>query len=69
MSDRDINLTQSRPAMLPAQVAGQWVAWNRDMTEIVSHGSELASVRDEALAKGCDEPVMQKTLPAVAFIG
>ena len=53
---------------VPAQYAGQWVAWNENCTEILAHGAELREVRDGAIAGGCTRPVLQK-IPHGPFIG
>jgi len=57
-----------RPAPIPAQYAGQWIAWNDERQVIVAHGGDLEQVRREALQRGCAHPVFQKVCPA-PFIG
>ena len=56
------------PPPVPAEFAGQWVAWNKDRTEAVAHGASFGKVRAEALAAGCREPVMQRVTGA-PFVG
>jgi hypothetical protein len=54
----------------PPEYAGQWVAWDRQQTEIVAHGSQSKYVLDAARAAGHAAPVMQK-VPTLGsyFIG
>jgi hypothetical protein len=49
-----------RPKPAPAQYAGQWVAWNKDGTAIIAHGSDVALVREAAIAAGCSLALLQK---------
>ena len=53
---------------VPREYAGQWVAWNEECTEILSHGDDMRDVRDLAIAAGCARPVMQK-IPHRPFVG
>jgi hypothetical protein len=53
---------------VPAEYAGQWVAWNQDCDEILSHGDDMRAVRDQAVARGCERPVLQK-VPRAPFVG
>jgi hypothetical protein len=57
-----------RPDPAPAELAGQWVAWNTDRNKIVAHGSKLEDVRADAIAAGCREPLMQRIL-GTPFVG
>jgi hypothetical protein len=41
-----------RPKPVPAECAWQWVAWNADCAEIISHGRSLAEVRSQAISAG-----------------
>jgi hypothetical protein len=49
-----------RLPLIPPELAGQWLAWNDDRTEIVAHGAVYSDVFQEALARGCEFPVIQK---------
>jgi hypothetical protein len=53
---------------VPAQHAGQWIAWNDDYTSIIASGTAMGKVRDQALARGCTRPVLQK-IPRAPFVG
>jgi hypothetical protein len=53
---------------VPQEYAGQWVAWNEQCTEILSHGNDMREVRDRVIAAGCARPVMQK-IPRGPFVG
>ena len=45
---------------IPAEYAGEWIAWNNDQSEILAHGKVLAEVRQQAVDRGCSRPVLQK---------
>ena len=52
------------------EYAGQWVAWNKEGTEIVAHGRELSVVHDAAIAAGHLDCVLEKVPKAnTVFIG
>jgi hypothetical protein len=57
-----------RPDPAPIEYAWQWVAWNGDQTQILAHGRDFGTVLDEARAAGCEDPLMQKVVPA-PFVG
>jgi len=57
-----------RPKPIPAEYAGQWIAWDASRREIVAHGWEMSRVRSEAIAVGHSEPVLQK-VPRGPFVG
>jgi hypothetical protein len=57
-----------RRSPIPGEFAGQWVAWNQDCTEILSHGKDLTTVRERAISLGCERPVLQK-VPHSPFVG
>ena len=57
-----------RPEPAPLELAGQWVAWNRDRSEIVAHGPKFDEVRADAIAAGCRDPLMQRVL-GTPFVG
>lgn len=57
-----------RPGPIPAEYAGQWIAWDANRREIVAHGSEMSRVRGEAIAAGHPEPILQK-VPRGPFVG
>jgi hypothetical protein len=52
---------------VPAQYAGQWIAWNMDRTAVVACGTDMCEVRSQALARGCTRPVLQK-IPHAPFV-
>lgn len=57
-----------RPA--PVEFAGQWVAWNKERTQIVAHGTEMAAVHTAAVAAGHLNPILQRVRhPNIHFIG
>jgi hypothetical protein len=53
---------------VPAEYAGQWLAWNNDESEIVAHGTNMTEVWNQAIQRGCANPVLQK-IPRGPFIG
>lgn len=48
------------PLPAPIEFAGQWIAWNRERTRIVSHGRDMASVHAAALAAGHPQAILQR---------
>ncbi len=58
----------NRPQPTPLEYADQWVAWNKDRTQILAHGANFGKVRAQAVAGGCAEPLMQRVL-ASSFVG
>lgn len=64
------NNNPRRPKPAPVEYAGKWVAWNCQQTEIVAHGSDVASVHRAASAAGHPDAVLQKVRdPKLRFIG
>ena len=58
-----------RPKPAPVEYAGQWVAWNREQSEIVAHGAVLAEVHKAAIDAGHPDAVLQKVRRPGSFIG
>jgi hypothetical protein len=58
----------SRPKPIPAEYAGQWIAWDTGRTQIVAHGPDRSEVRRNALAAGHPAPILQK-VPRGPFLG
>ncbi|MBN2309333.1 MAG: hypothetical protein JXR94_10200 [Candidatus Hydrogenedentes bacterium] len=50
----------NRGKPIPAEFAGEWIAWNDGRSEILAHGVELTDVRRRAVERGCARPVLQK---------
>jgi len=57
-----------RATPVPAEYAGQWVAWNEHRTGILAHGRRMPEVRQAAIALGCPRPILQK-VPRGPFVG
>jgi hypothetical protein len=57
-----------RPQPVPAEYAGEWVAWDEDRTGVLAHGARMDEVRQQAVARGCVRPVLQK-VPRGPFVG
>ncbi|MEX2118837.1 MAG: hypothetical protein WD847_04435 [Pirellulales bacterium] len=58
------------PKPAPIEFAGQWVAWNKERTEIVAHGTDMAAVHAAAMNAGYPEAILQRVRrPDVSFIG
>jgi len=53
---------------VPAELAGQWIAWNDDRSQVLAHGTDLSEVRRQAAEHGCACPVLQK-VPRAPFVG
>jgi hypothetical protein len=58
----------SRARPIPAEYAGQWIAWDADRHTIVAHGVDMSQVRRDAVAAGYREPILQK-VPRGPFVG
>jgi hypothetical protein len=48
------------PPPVPFKYSGQWIAWNKERTEIVAHGLDVAEVHRAAQATGDPMPLLQK---------
>jgi len=57
------------PGPAPVKFAGQWVAWNKDQTEIVAHARSIAEVRASAIAAGYPNAIYQNVRKPGIFIG
>ena len=53
---------------VPCECAGQWIAWNEDRNEMLSHGGDYRAVRQEAIRRGCARPILQR-IPRGPFVG
>jgi hypothetical protein len=53
---------------VPAEYAGEWIAWNEDGTKIVAHGAGMTAVWQQAVARGCSRPTLHK-IPRGPFVG
>ena len=70
MPKRNIISDPRVPKPAPVEFAGQWVAWNKQRTEIVAHGKKMADVRAAAIAAGHPDSILQRVRrPDVIFIG
>ena len=52
--------TRRNTPPVPAEFAGQWIAWNRDQTQIVASGSSFNQVKERAAALGESSVVLAK---------
>jgi hypothetical protein len=48
---------------------GQWVAWNRERTQVVAHGRSLAEAHRAAMQAGYANPIFEYVRPPSLFIG
>ena len=69
MPNPEINRTLRHPGPAPIEFAGQWVAWNKSQTEIVSHGRDVAAVHAAAIAAGHPDAILEKVRRPGIFIG
>ena len=70
MSQPVCNTNTCHPLPAPVDYAGQWVAWNKQRTQIVAHGTDMAKVHAAAVAAGHSNPIVQRVRhPDVHFIG
>lgn len=60
----------SQPPRVPSHYCGQWIAWNREQTQIVASGPTLPSARAAAITAGESQPILTKAPDAkVRFVG
>jgi hypothetical protein len=70
MPKSETTAVQRWPTPAPVEFAGQWVAWNSERTEIITHGTDVAAVRAAAIAAGHPDAILQKVRqPNSIFIG
>ena len=70
MANPEATAYPRRPKPAPVEFAGQWVAWNRQQTEIIAHGKDVAAVRATAVAAGHSDAILEKIRrPDTVFIG
>jgi len=70
MSAKPTSSELQHPPPAPIEFAGQWVAWNKQRTEIVAHGRDMATVHRAALAAGHPDAILQRVRrPDERFIG
>jgi len=60
MADQVVPDEIRHPGPAPIEYAGQWVAWDKEQTEIVAHGRDVASVHAAAIAAGHPEAILEK---------
>lgn len=59
-----------RPPAAPVELAGQWVAWDKQRAEIIAHGHDVAAVRAAAQGAGFPDAILEKVRqPGATFIG
>ena len=62
--------TNEQLPTVPKQYAGQWVAWNKDRSEIIASGRTFEEARRAAEAAGESKPILAKAPRAdVRFLG
>jgi hypothetical protein len=47
-------------APIPAEYAGQWIAWNANESDILAHGRDFSEVHQRAIEISCARPVLEK---------
>jgi hypothetical protein len=58
------------PKVVPVEYAGQWVAWNREWTEIIARGAKMADVHQAAVAAGHPDAILQRiSRPDTRYVG
>ena len=63
------NQRPTSAAAAPIEYAGQWVAWNKAQTEIVSHGPTFGEVYAAANAAGHTDAIYESVRRPGIFIG
>ena len=70
MTRLDLTPDSRHPPPAPVEFAGQWVAWNKQRTEIVAHGMDWEAVHAAASAAGHPDAILQHVRqPGSRFIG
>jgi hypothetical protein len=70
MTKRNVASKLPIPKPAPVEFAGQWVAWNKQRTEIVAHGKAMAAVCQAAIAAGHPDSILQRVRdPNARYIG
>jgi hypothetical protein len=60
MSQSAIISDSIHPRPAPIEFSGQWVAWNRQRTQIIAHGPTMASVHAATIADGHVNAILQR---------
>ena len=61
---------EAPPPVAPVEFAGQWIARNRERTQVIAHGADVAAVRAAAVAAGQPDALLQKVArPDQVFVG
>lgn len=50
----------NRPLPAPVEYTGQWVAWNKERTIVLAHGSTLAEASDAAKSVGYPDALFER---------
>jgi hypothetical protein len=50
-------------ALVRLDHAGEWIAWDRDLTRAVATGEDMEAVHAAAVAAGVDQPVLEWVPP------
>ena len=64
MTIQDFHARFPGRTLIPAEYAGQWIAWNEDRTRIVANGTDYSEVYEQAVRGGCARPVLHKVARA-----
>lgn len=63
------NKPASRP-VVPKELAGKWIAWNSQGTKIIASANDIRAARDQAVAAGEQDPIVDWVPPAhTRFVG
>lgn len=62
-------LDPHRPQPAPLEYVGKWVAWNRERTQILASGKNLAEAFHAAHDAGNVQVVFEYVRPPTLFIG
>jgi hypothetical protein len=62
-------LDPNRPQPAPLEYVGKWVAWNRELTQIIAHGESFADVQAAAREAGYPQAVVEKVRRPSLYIG
>lgn len=60
MPVRKIQSPADLQSLAPPELAGKWVAWNEDHTQIVGHGESIEEASAAAEQKGVSDPLLER---------
>jgi hypothetical protein len=57
----------AEPQLVTEECSGKWIAWNEEGTKIIASGENPRKVRQEAIAVGETDPILETVPPSDSF--